>query len=87
MKNKQTSAIIWLIFIMLVWGSIYAIIKSVVNVLPPGCFAFVRFIIALLCLLPVYLTSGKAIAAQQFNKGDYWWLGLMGITGDGRRFS
>lgn len=81
MKSKQTSAIVWLIFIMLVWGSTYAVIKAVVNVLPPGCFAFIRFIIALLCLLPVYLTSGKAIASQQFKKGDYWWLALMGITG------
>lgn len=81
MKNKQTSSILWLIFIMLVWGSTYAVTKSVVHVLPPGCFAFVRFIIALLCLLPVYLSDRKAIAAQQFKKNDYWWLFLMGITG------
>lgn len=81
MKNKQTSAIVWLVFVMLVWGSTYAVIKSVVNVLPPGCFAFVRFVIALLCLLPVYLANHKTIAAQQFKKADYWWLFLMGITG------
>jgi len=81
MKNKQTPAILWLLFIMLVWGSTYAVTKSVVNILPPGCFAFVRFMIALLCLLPVYLSDRKAIAAQQFKKADYWWLFLMGITG------
>ncbi|WP_367867277.1 DMT family transporter [Pedobacter sp. WC2423] len=81
MKNKQTSAMLWLIFIMLVWGSTYAVTKSVVHVLPPGCFAFVRFMIALLCLLPVYLSDRKAMAAQQFKKADYWWLFLMGITG------
>lgn len=81
MRNKQTSAIIWLIFIMLVWGSTYAVIKSVVNLLPPGCFAFLRFVIALCCLLPAYLRSGKTIAAQEFSTSDYWWLFLMGITG------
>jgi len=81
MKNKQTSAIVWLIFIMSVWGSTYAVTKSVVNILPPGCFAFLRFMIALLCLLPVYLSDRKAIAAQQFKKADYWWLFFMGITG------
>lgn len=55
--------------------------KSVVDVLPPGCFAFVRFMIALVCLLPVYLSDRKAAAVQQFKKADYWWLFLMGITG------
>lgn len=81
MKNKQTSAILWLIFIMSVWGSTYAVTKSVINILPPGCFAFIRFMMALLCLLPVYLSDRKAIAAQQFKKADYWWLFFMGITG------
>jgi drug/metabolite transporter (DMT)-like permease len=81
MKGKQTRAILWLVFIMLVWGSSYAVTKSVVNVLPPGCFSLVRFGIALICLLPVYLSERKSLKTRQLKPGDYWWLLLMGVTG------
>lgn len=80
-KGRQTRAIFLLIFIMLVWGSSYTVTKSVVHILPPACFAFVRFVIALLCLFPAYLADRKGRSEQQFKPGDYWWLGLMGLTG------
>ncbi|MBB5636887.1 drug/metabolite transporter (DMT)-like permease [Pedobacter cryoconitis] len=82
MRGNRVRAILWLIFIMLVWGSSYSVTKSVVDILPPGCFSFIRFTIALLCLFPVYLASNKrSAAAQKFKPGDWWWLLLMGITG------
>lgn len=80
-KNKNTRAIILLVFTMLVWGSSYSITKSVVTILPPATFAVSRFMIALLCLLPFYLSGRKNKPSQHFDTGDFWWLFLMGLTG------
>lgn len=81
MKNKSTRALVLLVFTMLVWGSSYAVTKSVVNVLPPACFAFVRFMIALVCLLPFYLFDVKGRKSRKFRPGDFLWLFLIGLTG------
>ncbi|WP_219223436.1 DMT family transporter [Pedobacter antarcticus] len=81
MRNKKTYAIILLIFTMLVWGSSYTVTKSIVNILPPACFALVRFVIASLCLMPFYLFDSKRQKAQKFRSGDIRWLFLMGLSG------
>jgi drug/metabolite transporter (DMT)-like permease len=79
-KNTKTRGIFILIFIMLVWGSSYSITKSVVETLPPMCFAFIRFFIATLCLLPVYLQHRRK-HKDTLEKSDYVRLVFMGLTG------
>jgi drug/metabolite transporter (DMT)-like permease len=65
---------------MLVWGSSYSITKSVVATLPPMCFAFIRFFIATLCLLPVYLLHRRK-QKDRLVTSDYVRLVFMGLTG------
>lgn len=65
---------------MIVWGSSYALTKSVVVTLPPMCFAFIRFFIASLCLLPVYFLHRRK-HNEVLSMSDYFRLTLMGLTG------
>jgi drug/metabolite transporter (DMT)-like permease len=65
---------------MIVWGSSYALTKSVVATLPPMCFAFIRFFIATLCLLPVYFQHRRRYT-DVLSASDYTRLTLMGLTG------
>nr|WP_262898813.1 DMT family transporter [Dawidia soli] len=69
-----------LIFIMLVWGSSYAITKSIVATVPPMFLAFIRFFIALLCLLPVYVRHRRK-QKDLLTLPDYVRLVFMGLTG------
>lgn len=82
MSNKRggLTGILILIFIMLVWGSSYTITKSIVTVMPPVTLAFVRFVIATLCILPIYLSHIRKTESRVAKK-DYLWLGLMGMSG------
>jgi drug/metabolite transporter (DMT)-like permease len=79
-ENNKTRGIVILIFIMLVWGSSYSITKSVVATLPPMCFAFIRFLIATLCLLPIYLQHRRK-QKDRLITSDYVRLVFMGLTG------
>lgn len=80
MEKTKTRGVLILIFIMIVWGSSYALTKSVVEKLPPMCFAFIRFFIASLCLLPVYLQHRRR-HRDVLTTADYIRLTLMGLTG------
>jgi drug/metabolite transporter (DMT)-like permease len=79
-EKTKTRGILILIFIMIVWGSSYALTKSVVEKLPPMCFAFIRFLVASLCLLPVYLQHRRR-HHDVLSAADYIRLTLMGLTG------
>ncbi len=82
MNLQKSQSILLLIFTMLVWGSSYAITKSVVNILPPASFTLLRFLIALICLGPFYLMGKKsARKTEKISRSDCRWLLLMGLTG------
>jgi len=46
-----------IIFVMLIWGSTIVVTKVLVADIPPLFFAFIRFLIASICLLPVFIFS------------------------------
>lgn len=69
-----------IIFVMLTWGSTIAVTKVLVADIPPLFFAFVRFLIASVCLLPVFIFSRQA-SISHLKRADYGYLILMGLTG------
>lgn len=69
-----------IIFVMLIWGSTIAVTKVLVADIPPLFFAFIRFLIASICLLPVYIFS-KQTSISHLKRSDYTYLTLMGLLG------
>jgi drug/metabolite transporter (DMT)-like permease len=77
---KKHLGLISIIFVMLVWGSSVAVTKVLVADIPPLFFAFLRFLIASVCLLPVFIFS-KQTSTKQLKRSDYAYLTLMGLLG------
>ncbi|HSC40391.1 MAG TPA: DMT family transporter [Chitinophagaceae bacterium] len=72
-----------MLFVMLVWGSSFAVTKLVVNHIPPFAFAFLRFLVASLVLLPVFILHRKKSAAQPPVSIPWlpvWVMGFSGVT-------
>ncbi len=57
--SKRTRAVISLIFVMFVWGSSFSVTKMAVAALPPVYFAFLRFSVASIVLIPFLLSKSK----------------------------
>lgn len=77
--SKHTVAVISLVFVMLVWGSSFPITKMAVAELPPVLFAFLRFTVASIILLAIFLIKGKK-TGPKFPFLTIVLMGLSGIT-------
>jgi drug/metabolite transporter (DMT)-like permease len=77
--NPKARALLGLILIVVIWGSASSVTKFSVDNLPPYVFAFLRNLVASVCLLPFYLRRRKTITmVPPFRK--IIWLGLTGVT-------
>lgn len=77
--SKHTSAVLSLIFVMLVWGSSFSVTKIAVAELPPVYFAFLRFSVAAVILL-LTLALRKKKNSVKIPLGSITMMGLFGIT-------
>lgn len=73
----RTKGIISIVFVMLIWGSSFAVTKTVVQEVSPYLFATLRHIVACALLLPFYLHQRKKVKQQL----PYKRLAVMGILG------
>src|SRR5258706_15007159 len=83
MPNKRFAGMISMLFVMVVWGSSFAVTKLVVNDIPPFAFAFLRFLIASLVLLPVFILHTKKTAGHPPVNIPWlpvWVMGFSGVT-------
>ncbi|MEO6290133.1 MAG: DMT family transporter [Ginsengibacter sp.] len=77
--SKRTSAILSLIFVMLIWGSSFSVTKMAVTSLPPVYFAFLRFGVASVILILV-LAFRRKKTKSKIPLGSIILMGLTGIT-------
>lgn len=75
--TDRTKGFISIVFVMLIWGSSFAVTKTVVQEVSPYLFATLRHIVACVVLLPFYLRQRKKVKQQL----PYKRLAAMGITG------
>ncbi|MGF6849112.1 drug/metabolite transporter (DMT)-like permease [Chitinophaga sp. W3I9] len=73
----RTKGIISIVFVMLIWGSSFAVTKTVVQEVSPYLFATLRHIVACALLLPFYFHQRKKVKQQL----PYKRLAVMGILG------
>lgn len=70
-----------LTLVPLIWGSNFIIGKQLVVALPPVTLTTVRFTVAFLCLLPVFLFYRQENIIKQLSLKTWWLLIFLGITG------
>jgi drug/metabolite transporter (DMT)-like permease len=75
----RTKGFISIVFVMLIWGSSFAVTKTVVQEVSPYLFATLRHIVACGVLLPFYLRQRKKVK-QQLPYKKLAGMGILGIT-------
>lgn len=77
-KNRKSVALVTLVIATALWGSTFALTKALTDYLAPLELITVRFLLASLCMLPLFGRSIlRGIAA--LNKGVLLWLLLFGM--------
>ncbi|WP_129713987.1 DMT family transporter [Pedobacter sp. SYP-B3415] len=81
MKKSEVTGTLSLIFLVIIWGSTFVVTKTIVNDVPPVTFAFLRFLVACLCMLPVFLLKLKTYQIRKLTRREWLLLSLMGLSG------
>ncbi len=79
--NKKTQGLASILFVMIIWGSSFAVTRLAVQQIPPLTFAFMRFAVAGLVYLPVLLIKQRSLPAGFFRLLPWKILFAMGLTG------
>lgn len=78
--NSRFSAIVFLVFVMVVWGSGFAVTKAALVEVPPVTFALLRFDFAsILLVLLAMKRGGLAKLPRPAPVGTIWLMGLTGV--------
>jgi drug/metabolite transporter (DMT)-like permease len=67
---KGIQAEIYLLIIVIIWGSTFALIKGVINIIPPYTFLAYRFFLAALILLLIFWKRMKEINIMILKRGS-----------------
>jgi drug/metabolite transporter (DMT)-like permease len=80
--NRKTGALLSVLLIVTVWGSASSVTKVAVENIPPYVFAFLRNLVASVCLLIFYLYRRKKNLQQRVDAPlkTLIWMGLTGIS-------
>jgi len=81
MQQNRVKGLISIIFVMVVWGSSFTVTKLGVAHIPPFAFAFLRFVIASLFLLPVFLLHRKKYPEKHAIAIPWLTVLVMALTG------
>jgi drug/metabolite transporter (DMT)-like permease len=77
---RRLKGMLILTFVMLTWGSTFAVTKGVIDTIPPFYFAFLRFVVASVLLIIFYFIRRKKIRPSK-KPLPYGILIMMGICG------
>jgi len=69
-SNKKALSTVGLIFIALVWGSSFVIIKDTLNIVPPFTMCMIRFVPATILLALIYIRKLRHIGLNDIRKGS-----------------
>jgi drug/metabolite transporter (DMT)-like permease len=78
--NKKTLAIIALIGSSIIWGIATPILKLTILSIPPFTLALLRFVIALIIVIPIFFTRGYWKLINIRDLPLIAWAGILGIT-------
>ncbi|MDO9555847.1 MAG: DMT family transporter [Atribacterota bacterium] len=67
---KGIQAEIYLLIIVIIWGSTFALIKGVINIIPPYTYLTYRFLLAALILILIFWKKMKEINIMILKKGS-----------------
>jgi len=67
---KGIQAEIYLLIIVIIWGSTFALIKGVINIIPPYTYLAYRFLLAALILILIFRKRMKEINIMVLKKGS-----------------
>jgi drug/metabolite transporter (DMT)-like permease len=81
MSNRRLLGLSSILFVMIVWGSTYAMTKVIVNDIPPLTLAFYRCSIGALTLLSMYFISRGRRAGKELRDIPWGVILLLGFTG------
>ena len=68
MNQNKFSAQIGLVFTTLAWGATFVLVKNALNDAPPFIFAFYRYLIATIAILPFILINKDKKFFSNFNQ-------------------
>lgn len=77
--SGYSKAVISMLFVMLVWGSSFAVTKNAITIVPPLTFALLRFLTASICLQAMLMLRKKNNAPKK--RIPFVPLLVMGLTG------
>jgi drug/metabolite transporter (DMT)-like permease len=80
-RPAKIKAVISMLFVMLVWGSSFAVTKDQVTHIPPVCYAFLRFGIASVCLLCMSMFRSRHNPEKRvpLPVAPLFWMGFSGV--------
>jgi len=67
---KNIRAEFYLLGIVIIWGSTFAIIKNILNLIPPYTFLTYRFLLATLVLMVIFLKNMRGVNKAILRKGS-----------------
>ncbi|MBS1563802.1 MAG: EamA family transporter [Bacteroidetes bacterium] len=81
MQKSSVRGLISIIFVMAVWGSSFTVTKLAMQTVPPLTFAFLRFMVASLVLLPLLLLHRRRFPEKHAVRIPWAPVIAMGLTG------
>jgi drug/metabolite transporter (DMT)-like permease len=75
--SPRVRAILLALFVTFLWSTSWVLIKFGLQDIPPVTFAGLRFFLAFLVLIPIYLRSSSATPLRQLTRRD--WASLLGL--------
>jgi drug/metabolite transporter (DMT)-like permease len=81
MPNKRLVGLVSILFVMIVWGSSFAVTKVIVNVVPPLTLAFYRCSVGALTLLSIFFIRKGRSADRHLADIPWGVIILLGFTG------
>ena len=79
-NRPKAIAIFQALFVTFLWSTSWVLIKEGLKDLPPLTFAGLRYLLAFLILIPVYLRQSKKVEFKRLTKNDWGLLITLGIV-------
>ena len=78
-KNPHTTAVLQALFVTFLWSTSFVLIKIGLRDIPAVTFAGLRYFLAFLVLLPLFLFSGRASRLRHLTRRDWLALIILGV--------
>ena len=80
LRSAHLTAILQALFVTFLWSTSWVLIKIGLDDIPPLTFAGLRYTLASLCLLPLFLRSHGIISLRNLNRVTWRRLIVLGLV-------